>query len=363
VGYSSLFGTGFAQFGYAMVMTNTTLLASAMYTPLGSNGGVYVYSFTAPPSSQFSLQQLLSGSGSMSANFGVSIAAYGSMAAVGAPAEKSGLVYVYNLKATLYTQQQVLVNPLGTTYATGGNFGYRVALSSTMLVATNPSPSSSYLVGYAAVYAFVPSTGTFSYTQTLLPSSPTSTATGYYSLNNPGAALFGYGLAMTNSTLVIGAPYENAYAGAVYVYTLVSSSSPSISNSFSLQQKIFPPVFFTRFGYSVDVNVFGTLVVGAPANVYSGIAGTNVETLPPSYAPGSVYIFEQSVSSGFTNQARLSAERTGYPQRAFGSIVKLSANGSIILVSDQTYAVHEFHATGVATAPYYPNNIISVSRG
>ena len=125
---------------------------------------------------------------------------------------------------------------------------------------------------------------------------------------------FGYAVAISGDTIVVGAPEVNGFnidAGAAYVYVREGTL-------WSFQQKIQPGLpQEAHFGWAVAIEG-DTLAVGSPEDLF------------PCPCPGSVYVYDRSGGS-WTFVQRLTGSN-GQPDYVFGHSVSIS--GDRILVGD-----------------------------
>jgi FG-GAP repeat len=198
--------------------------------------------------------------------FGVAVATRGTTVIVGAPgtSTESGAAYIYveGTNGWPTTPTVTLTDPGATS---GDDFGFSVAISRfTAMTAVVGA------VGVAsdegAAYIYVDGASRW-------PSTPNAT------LTDPGTAmydLFGFSVAVSSKTVVVGAPGLLEEPGAAYIYVNSGSGWPT-SPTTTLSEPGGTP---SDLGYSVSVSGT-TLVVGDPA---SG-TGSN------GNYPGAAYIF------------------------------------------------------------------------
>jgi hypothetical protein len=188
--------------------------------------------------------------------FGTWVAVSGSTIFVGAPGTDSyaGAVYVYGpSRQGAWTLQQTLTDPAATA---GDYFDYAVAVSvsgSTIVVGSFGTNSNA-----GAVYVYGPSRrGAWTLQATL--TEPTATA----------GDSFGGTVAVSGSTIVVGAAGTNSNAGAAYVY------GPSRQGAWTLQATLTEPTPAAGDYFGVAVAVSGsTIVVGAPGTNSGGARPT-----------------------------------------------------------------------------------------
>jgi hypothetical protein len=215
--------------------------------------------------------------------FGVALAMSGDTLAIGATSEdggssgvngdessnavsNSGAVYVFVRDGAGWSQQAYLKADVPTASAW---FGKSVALEGDTLIIGEPraSPFANTNVAPRAgsIYVFTRSVGVWTRTAVLKPDAVQDTE------------MFGFDMAISNGTLVIGAPFENTgahHSGAIYV--------ASRSDGFSKLTQLKPqaPQAEDVFGWSVAVDN-NTVVVGA------------IQEVDPSSrtGPGRAYVF------------------------------------------------------------------------
>jgi hypothetical protein len=154
---------------------------------------------------------------------------------------------------------------------------------------------------------------------------------------------FGYSVALSSdgTTALIGAPEENAYAGAAYVFHVssegswVSSSAPAatLTNGSSADS-------FDEFGASVATSSNGiTAIVGVPEENLDpgGVSGA-----------GAADVFHALSEDSWTTSSTPTAALTngaGVADNVFGTSVSLSSDGSTAVIgADGPGAAYIFHA-------------------
>jgi hypothetical protein len=186
------------EFGFSVALSGSTAVVGA-YRKNGGTGAAYVF---ARSGSTWTQQAKLTATGAAPGDFfGSSVALSGSTAVIGALGENSftGAVYVFTGSGSTWTQRAELT----ADAAPGDDFGYSVALSgSTAVVGAYAKNSSA-----GAVYVFTGSGATWSWRAELTAADAA-----------PGDD-FGYSVALSGSTAVIGAPLKNGVTGAAYVFT------------------------------------------------------------------------------------------------------------------------------------------------
>lgn len=246
------------DFGTSVAISGSTAVVGAPDSPIGAayvfvrSGGVWSQEAELTPSD-----------GVIGDFFGYSVAISGSTVVVGAFDARSGFgaAYVYERSGTTWSQQAEL------SPSDGDGFGFSVAISGST-IAVGASAEDSYA---GVVYVFVRS-GTEWTQQAELTASD----------GVPGDE-FGQSVAVSGSTVVVGAAYANANTGSAYVFARAGTV-------WSQQAELMPsePVAGEEFGRSVAISR-ATAVVGAPARD----SGT-----------GAVYVFARSGTS-WSQQAQL----------------------------------------------------------
>lgn len=230
--------------------------------------------------------------------FGNGVAIQGDLAVVGAPADENldkGSAYVFQQSGTVWSQQAVLTASDG---AIGDLFGWSVAISGDTVIVGAYGASS----GQGAAYIFVQN-GTVWNQQAKLTASDGA----------PGDNL-GTGAAIFGDTAVVGANFDDvgsADQGSVYIFERTSSV-------WNQTQKLNASDGAAGDQFGVSVAISGsTLIVGA---LYDDV-GSNANQ-------GSAYVFVYSGST-WTEQAKLTAS-TGAADDNFGSSVALSGDTAVV---------------------------------
>jgi hypothetical protein len=202
-----------------------------------------------------------------------------------------GAVYVYTGSGSTWTYEKTLTPSDGVANDT---FGYSVAVSSSTIVvgAVLHSSAPSYPFAEGAAYIFQ---NGGAYTQEA-------------ELVDPGAAegdFFGSAVAISRSTVLVSAPFEDNYEGAVFAYTENGSTWPTT-----------PTDTLTAPGGSYGYgDLFGeglaatsnTLVIGAPGAPGAVPPPTcNGSSAGTGCATGAVYVYK-NVLGGFAQEAKLTA--------------------------------------------------------
>jgi hypothetical protein len=329
------------EFGTSVAVSGNTVVVGA------PGWATYVFTRSATTwSQQAYLRPSISGGG----EFGFSVAVSGDTMVVGDPREDSsttgvnstpnvnarfsGAAYVFIRSGTTWSQQAYLKASntgvedfFGLSVAVSGTtvvVGARHEDSSTTGVNSTPNESAS---SSGAAYVFTRSVTTWSQ-QAYLKASNTPSKTGVDDY-------FGYSVAVSGDTVVVGAPREDSSttgvnstpnesgfrSGAAYVFT---RSGTTWSQQAYL--KASNTGANDEFGYSVAVSG-DTVVVGATGEASST---TGVNSLPNESASssGAAYVFTRSGTS-WSQQAYLKASNTG-EYDYFGSSVAVSGDTVVV---------------------------------
>jgi hypothetical protein len=265
------------DFGYSVAIAGSTLVVGAP-----GAGAAYVFTRSAGVWSQ---QAQLTAAG---AGFGYSVAVSGSTVVVGAPG--AGAAYVFTQSAGVWSQQAQLTDPGGTA---GGRFGFSVALSvSATATAVVGAPGSSS--GTGAAYVFTRSGGAWSQQAALTAADG---AAGDY---------FGWSVALSGATAVVGADGSNTFTGAAYVFT-------GPGGTWSQQAELTDPG-------GAEYDYFGSSVAVSGAAAVVGAYGSSSST-------GAAYLFA-GPGGTWSSQRELTATHAG-AGGSFGWSVALSGTTAV----------------------------------
>jgi len=192
-------------FGYSVAVSGNTVIIGA----IGQNsprGAAYVFTCSGTPCTWTQQQELTAADGASGDVFGTRVAVSGATTVIGAPGKTignnalQGAAYVFTCSGNpcTWTQQQELTAADG---ASRDEFGNRVAVSGNTLVIGN---NSSQGAAYVFTCSGVPCTWT--------PQQALTAADG------ARGDEFGYSVAVSGKTTLIGAAYKNSYQGAAYVF-------------------------------------------------------------------------------------------------------------------------------------------------
>jgi YHS domain-containing protein len=198
-------------FGYSVAVSGNTVIIGA----IGKNsprGAAYVFTCSGTPCTWTQQQELTAADGASGDVFGTRVAVSGATAVIGAPGKTignnslQGAAYVFTCSGNpcAWTQQQELTAADG---ASRDEFGTRVAVSgNTVMIGNNSSQG--------AAYVFTCSGALCTWTQ----QQELTAADGAHGDE------FGYSVAVSGHTAIIGAAYKNSYQGAAYMF-----NSPAVA--------------------------------------------------------------------------------------------------------------------------------------
>jgi hypothetical protein len=243
------------QFGVSLTIEGDTLAVGAIGTGqvFNSEGAVYVYGRSGGVWTQQA--RLISNEPGPGDEFGFSVAINNGTLAVGSPFDDdlfladTGAIYVFSASGTTWNLQAEL---MAADAATSDNLGWSVALNGDTIVAGAPQRHSGADFAGAA-YVFVRN-GTAWSQQTLLVA------------DDPAAFdFFGYSTAVNNNTAIVGSAFDSSFAshgGSAYILTragTVWSQDSEFSASDITDDN--------HFGYAVAFSG-STILVGAPLGFY-----------------------------------------------------------------------------------------------
>lgn len=322
--------TSQSNFGAAVALSSTNWVAiGAPGQGTTATGAVYLYSFSAA-SSGFGNAQILTAFPALSqAGSALAFSTDGNTLFIGAPAEGTGKVYIYQNNGATWTAAPVtLPGPTGAA-----NFGQAMAVNDSLVVVGAPAASSND----GAVFTFRAK----SPWPQLGAGLPGSAGKGGY---------FGAAVGVANGQLLVGAP--NTATGDVSAYTGTDGSWTA--SSFALGAL---PSTGARFG-SVIATTDTTALIGSPMN--NGIG--SVSFLTRSSGPwmyqsslnfpiamngdgvgSAVALYGSSAIVGASNAANTDGAAAVFPQAGTG--------GSVLLLS----------ATATAASPTYLGSAVALN--
>ena len=296
------------DFGWSVSISGTTAVVGAPYAD-SYTGAAYV--FTKGPSGWSQAAELTASDAADNEEFGWSVNISGSTIVVGAPGYyfNLGAAYVFTGSGSTWTQAAEL-NDTDPTSTGADKFGYSVVTSgSTAMVGAK-----GYSAATGAVYVFDDSGGSWSQVQKLSAADAAP------------AAMFGWSMALSGTTLVVSAVKAHNDTGADYVFT-------QSAGAWTQQAELSASDGFTDDYFGDKVATDGTrIVAGAP--------GHNKDQ-------GAAYVFTGS-GAHWTQVAEIEAS-DGAPDACFGWAVGL-AGKTILIGAEQTDAdngaAYVFRKTG-----------------
>lgn len=343
-------------FGIAVAIDGETLVVGAYGESSGlignpndvsqaAAGAAYVFTRSGTTWSQ---QAYLKSSNPRSGyQFGASVAISGDTVAVGSPNESSiatgvggddtdtmspssGAVFVFTRSGATWTQQAYVK---ATNTGDFDHFGQKVALSGDTLAVSSPAEDSNAqgVGGNQANNASISAGAVYTYTRV----AGVWGAEEYIKATNAGATdSFGFSLALSGDTLVVGAPFESSanvatpadnsatFAGAAYVYKrtagvwapeqyLKASTPGGVNGPFDTGD---------NFGNSIALDG-DTLVVGASGEDSAATTIGGDESDDTASAAGAIYVFTRSGAT-WTQQAYVKTSNAQSEDR-FGTSVAI----------------------------------------
>jgi hypothetical protein len=225
--------------------------------------------------------------------FGSSVAVSGTTAVVGAfrHASKAGQAYVFTETTTGWKQ---VVTLKGSDTVAGDEFGYSVAISGTTAVVGAPDHARSG--------------GAYVFTETTTGWKQVAELTGSDSSQGDG---FGYSVAISGTTIVVGALAHAEGGGSVYVFARAASGWTQVAE--------------LKGSDTVEGNQFGSSVA---------VAGTTAIIGDDPYAEGKsrAYVFTKTATHW-----KQVAELKGFGGDIFGDSVAISGTTAVVGAADQAY--------------------------
>ena len=329
------------QFGYSMAVSGNTIVVGAPgdNTDADSAGAAYVFD-AASGNLRWTLNNPAPNSEDQ---FGYSMAVSGNTIVVGTPgdntdADSAGSAYVFDAASgnLLWT----LNNP---SPADGLWFGDSVAVSGSTIVVGAPLDSTD--ANYAgSAYVFAATSGKLLRT-----------------LNNPTQAsgdYFGDSVAVSGSTIVVGAPFDSTganYAGSAYVFAAASGKLLRTLNNPT-------PADYDRFGDSVAVSG-STIVVGVPWDN----TGANHAGSAYVFAAASGKLLRTLNNPDPADYTAVSQTLTFSPDGSLTQTVTVNVIGDTKVESDETFTIGLSNpsgariATGTATGTIQNDDSVSIS--
>ena len=325
-------------FGYSVAISGNMIVVGAPSNPgAGTPTPGAAYVFTDSGGTWTQTQELTPSDGKQLDFFGSSVATDGSTIVVGSPSANSGVgnAYVFTSSGGTWTQQQEL------SASDADGFGSSVAIDGTTLVAgASGTRGAGGTPNTGSAYVYTNNGSSWSQQQELTPS------------HLSGGDQFGNSVAISHSTIVVGAPHHRvgraAFAGAAYVYV---GSGGTWRKRAKLTEPT--PVVNDTFGYSVAVEG-GRILVGTPQQL----------ACHSNSCEGVAYLFAGSGSS-WTEKQALSAS-DGSRGGAFGYSVALSGREALIGAAFQTINANQGQGSAYVFAAPTPGifrDLLVDSRG
>jgi hypothetical protein len=277
-------------FGHAVAISGSTVVISA--TGVNTFQGV-AYVFNRQGQSWVETQKLSASDGAPHDLFGSSVAISGSTIVVGASPGvfDQGSAYVFNRQGGSWIEEQKLTASDG---AVADNFGRSVAISGSTIV-VGSAKLTVFVEGSA--YVFNRKGSSWVETQKLTAS------------EGAGANIFGWSVAISGSTIVVGAWGDKVGAnfnqGSAYVFNRQGSSWVETQK---LTASDGAP--FDEFGWSVAIND-STIVVSS-----------EIEAIGGNTAQGKAYVFNRQGGNWVETQKLIASD--GAPQDRFGESMAVS---------------------------------------
>jgi hypothetical protein len=211
-------------FGYSVAVSGKTVIIGAIGAN-SSQGAAYVFRCSGTPCTWRQQQELTSSDGARGDVFGTRVAVSGATVVIGAPGKTigsnslQGAAYVFTCSGTPCTwrQQQELTASDG---ASRDEFGTRVAVSgNTVIIANNTLQGAAYVFTCSGTPCSWKVKGWWPFTTRKQQQELTAA-------DGARGDEFGYSVALSGNTAIIGAAYKNSYQGAAYVF-----SSPAVATT------------------------------------------------------------------------------------------------------------------------------------
>jgi hypothetical protein len=277
--------SGIDGFGDAVAISGPTVVVGAQYKN-SDTGAAYVFVRSGTTWTQQA--KLIASDGASSDFFGEAVAISASTVLIGAYGKGSGVAYAFVLSGTTWSQQAELKLALGVP---GDRFGYSVAMS-----------GSTAVVGAIARFNVMGAAYVFVHSGTAWSQPVELTAS-----DGRAGDAFGSSVAISGSTVVVGAPFVFSYSGAAYVFT----RSGAI---WSQQARLAAPDAAAN-------DYFGTSVAASGNTAVVGAYGKNSNM-------GAAYMFARS-GTAWSLQAELRASDAA-PVDLFGGSVAISGTSAVV---------------------------------
>jgi hypothetical protein len=309
----------YAEFGYAVAAAGSMAVVGAPSQQVDGHsqqGDAFVFNHT--PTGWHQVAILTAADGASGDNFGLSVAATPTTIVVGALAHHSndGAVYVFTGSGSTWRQTAELNGAAGKA----GLFGWSVHISGGELAVGAPEQPAGPHDDKGAVYLFDQSGSSWKPQAELFAS-------------GEGAdSLFGDDMALSKTTIAVGAEYGDSGEGAVYVFTGAGSTWRQTA-------ELLPKDGGTCDGFGTSVAMSGsTLAVGSPSYRCAG----------DSMGAGAVYVFTGSGSSWAQTAQLTPADGAAYDE--FGYSVRTATAGgtNTVLIGAPIHTVGSHTSQGAA---------------
>jgi hypothetical protein len=320
-------------FGYSVAVSGATAVIGAAGRTIANNpgqGAAYVFTCSGTPCTWMQQQELTASDGARDDEFGNSVAVSGNTAIIGAWGKNSlylpgapttalapqGAAYVFTCSGIPCTwrQQQELIAADGVR---GDEFGNTVAVSGTTAIIGAPYKNS--YQGAAYVFTCSGTPCTWAQRQKLTAADGAS------------GDVFGYSVAVSGNTAIIGAIGSNSSRGTAYVFTCTGSPC-----TWTQQQEL-------TAADGARGDVFGTRVAVSGARAVIGAPG---KTVGNNSLQGAAYVFTCSgIPCAWTSQQELIAS-DGASRDEFGTRVAVSGNTVLIANNTLQGAAYVFTCSG-----------------
>jgi hypothetical protein len=252
-------------------------------------------------------------------NFGAYTALYGETAVVGAEWEpcndaaadggtRCGAVYVFDRLADgswTYTEKLTASDVVG-----GDAFGSALALSEDTLMVSSPFAEDTDDNTSGQVYAYTRTGGAWGNEQKL------------GGRTNKPASTFGYAIAISGNTAIIGAPDDDngtGYTdGAVYIYSRVGSGP------WEKEQRLVDSDLTLSGGLGHSVDISGDIAIAGASKSLNGIASGEVYLFKRT---SGVWTQEKALQQDVMSYAALEGDHFGTSVSIFGETVLVGADG------------------------------------
>jgi hypothetical protein len=285
------------EFGISVAMLGNYALVGAFGTS-SSAGAAYIYVKGWSGWPTHPTTTLSDPAATTLDQFGVSVAMSKKTAVVGADNTSSGAgaAYIYKKAGSAFptTPTATLSDPAATS---DDYFGHSVAvLKNTVLVGAFGTSASA-----GAAYFYVKSPSGWPTTPTTTLSDPAATSDDY----------FGFSLAVSKTTAIVGASGTNSSAGTAYIYVKGGSVWPATPTTTMSDPA---STAGDMFGNSVAVSGT-TAVVGAPG---------------PSSSGGTAYVYVKGSSAWPTSETKTFSPKKSVAGKEFGESVAVSGTTAVV---------------------------------